>query len=182
MSRKIVHIGSGPIIPLAWWLDVSSNIAIVVASIITICLAVNYQLRLFTSIENIGRRSFGTILYGLSISSLLILFWENCPSAVTAGVLVMAFGDGLAGLIGPKIKSPHWFIMGQKKSVIGTLTIGSISALILVIINYATGSHLDLNNICLITSLAIALEQISPLGIDNLTVPLVVAISWQWMF
>ena len=34
----------------------------------------------------------------------------------------MAFGDGLAGLIGRSVKSPSWLVFGQKKSIAGTLT------------------------------------------------------------
>ena len=103
LSRKIVHIGSGPVIPLAWWLNIESYLAIPLAAIITIGLLINYKLKFITSIEQIERKSFGTIAYGLSITLLLIFFWDSQPDAVTAGVLMMAFGDGLAGLIGRKL-------------------------------------------------------------------------------
>ncbi len=180
LSRKIVHIGSGPIIPLAWWLDIPSNIAIPIASIITLALLINYRFNLIASIENIGRKSFGTIAYGLSITILLYLFWQNSPSAVTAGVLVMAFGDGLASLIGRKIKSPTWRVFGQRKSFAGTLTMGLVGILILYSINQFIGGPLDHVAIIGITSLAIILEQVSILGLDNISVPLAVAMSWQW--
>ena len=74
LSRKIVHIGSGPIIPLAWWLQISSNIAIPIACIITLALIINYKFNLISSLENISRKSFGTIAYGFSITILIVLF------------------------------------------------------------------------------------------------------------
>ena len=180
LSRKIVHIGTGPIIPIAWWLKIPSSIAIPIACCITIGLIINYRFNLISSIENISRKSFGTIAYGLSITILIYLFWSKCPSAVTAGVLVMAFGDGFASLIGTKVKSPNWIVFGQRKSIAGTITMGIVGALVLYTTNQIIGTPLSNVAILGITSIAIILEQISSLGIDNLSVPIVVAISWQW--
>ncbi len=181
LSRKIVHIGSGPIIPLAWSLNISNQIAIPVAAIITIALMINYQIKIFNSIEDIERKSFGTISYGLSITLLIILFWSDAPSAVISGVLVMAFGDGLAGLIGPKIQSPNWTIFGQKKSVVGTATMLLASFIVLFIVNEITLVNIEPMNILAIACLAVVLEQVSVLGVDNLTGPLGVAFSWHMM-
>ncbi len=181
LSRKVVHIGSGPIIPLAWWLNISSFLAIPLAILITIGLFLNYRFKLLSSIENIERKSFGTIAYGLSTTLLIICFWQNNPDAVTAGVLMMAFGDGFAGLIGQKIKSPYWLVLGQKKSLAGTLTMALTGMIILSTINHAAGLYLNSIDIIAITSLGILLEQISPWGIDNITVPIGVAISWQYI-
>ena len=56
LSRKIVHIGTGPVIPIAWALEVSENLAIPIASLITIALLINHQLRLLLLIymEELG--------------------------------------------------------------------------------------------------------------------------------
>ena len=179
LSRKIVHIGIGPVILLAWWLNISLEIAISCASVITFFLLVNYRLQLIPIFEDIERKSFGTVLYGVTITLLLILFWKNNPDAVCAGVLVMALGDGLAGLIGKQIKSPYWIILGQRKSIVGTLTMSLVSAIVLYITNFLGGSSLEPLQIFAITSMAVGFEQISPLGIDNFTVPLTVGIIWQ---
>ncbi len=180
LGRKIVHMGTGPIIPLAWWLDIPSKIAIPAATVITIGLLINYQFRFIASIESIDRKSFGTIAYGLSITLLLIFFWPNNAAAITAGVLVMAFGDGLAGLIGRKIISPSWMILNQKKSMVGTFTMAIGTGIVLYSINQLSGINLSMLDIFIITSIAVILEQISPLGIDNITVPIGVALCWQY--
>ncbi len=181
LSRKVVHIGTGPVIPLAWWFNISSSLVIALACIITIALFINHRIQLVTSIEDVGRKSYGTIAYGFSISVLIILFWSNNPSAVTAGVLVMAFGDGLAGLIGRKVQSPSWIILGQKKSLIGTIIMGATGVIILFILNEIIGAHLPPIDILTITSLAVVLEQISPLGVDNISVPIAVGVTWHLM-
>ncbi len=180
LSRKIVHIGTGPVIPLAWVLGISANLAIPVAGIITIGLLINHQLRLLPALEDVNRQSYGTIAYGLSITFLLIFLWPENADAVSAGVLVMSFGDGLAGLIGRQLNSPHWVIFGQRKSIAGTLTMAIVVAMIISLLSIISGTFLHPLLILVITFLAVSLEQISPWGIDNLTVPIGVAYGWLW--
>ncbi len=180
-SRKIVHIGIGPVLPIAWWLEISSSIAISIASIITIALLINYRMQLIDVFEDVERKSYGTIAYGISITLLLVFFWSKSPEADCAGVLVMAFGDGFAGLIGKQVKSKNWTILGQNKSIIGTFTMSLITGLVLFLINVVSGSTLQPLEIFAITFIATGLEQISPLGIDNLTVPIGVAIGWHYL-
>ena len=178
LSRKIIHIGTGPIIPLAWVLEISAKLAIPVASLITLGLLINHRLQLLPAMEDINRQSYGTIAYGLSITYLLIALWPQNAVAVTVGILVMSFGDGLAGLIGPKINSPDWVILGQRKSVAGTMTMAIVVAIVLLLVTIISGVSIQPLWLIAITCLAVGLEQIGPWGIDNLTVPIGVAYVW----
>ncbi len=179
LTRKIVHIGTGPVILLAWWLDIPSQIAISFAFLITISLLINHSTNLLPGIEDVNRTSYGTVAYGASITLLLYLFWSENPAAVSAGVLMMAFGDGLAGLVGRQFTSPSWKIMGQKKSIIGTFTMAFVGALVLISISMASNASINIESIIVITSLAVFLEQFGPWGIDNLTVPICVGYAWN---
>ena len=181
LSRKIIHIGTGPVILLAWLFDVPKNIAFFTAFSITIALGVNYQYRLLPAIEDIERKSFGTIAYGISITLLLLLFWPNYASSVCIGVLSMAFGDGLAGLIGRSVKSPKWSILDQTKSIVGTLTMGSVVAITTSIVSSTNNLGIQPLEILVISVIATFLEQISPFGIDNLTVPIGVTCIGIWL-
>jgi len=181
LSRKIIHIGTGPVILWAWLFDIPKNIAFFCAFFITIALGINYQYRLLPAIEDIERKSFGTIAYGISITLLLLLFWPLHASSISIGILSMAFGDGLAGLIGKSINSPKWSILGQSKSIAGTLTMGTVVAITTATI--ASINNLDIQpiEIIVISLVATLLEQISPWGIDNLTVPIGVTCIGIWL-
>ncbi len=181
LSRKIIHIGTGPVILWAWLFDIPKNIAFFFAFFITIALGINYQYRLLPALEVIERKSFGTIAYGISITLLLLLFWPLHASSISIGILSMAFGDGLAGLIGKSINSPKWSILGQSKSIAGTLTMGTVVAITTATI--ASINNLDLQpiEIIVISLVATLLEQISPWGIDNLTVPIGVTCIGIWL-
>tara|TARA_B100000214_G_scaffold366208_1_gene334875 strand:- start:68 stop:721 length:654 start_codon:yes stop_codon:yes gene_type:complete len=180
LSRKIIHIGTGPVILLAWLFDIPKNIAFLTALFITIGLGINYKYRLLPAIEDIERKSFGTIAYGISITLLLLLFWPRYASSISIGVLSMAFGDGLAGLIGRSIISPKWTILGQTKSLVGTFTMASVVGLTTAIISSTTNLGLQPLEIIVISLLATFFEQISPWGIDNLTVPIGVTCIGIW--
>ena len=181
LSRKIVHIGTGPIVVLAWWLSIPASIAVPVALTVTVITAVNRRLQLLPAVEDIDRNSYGTVAYGLAISLLLILFWPHQAVAVCAGVLVMAFADGLAGLIGRGMTSPSWTVWQQRKSVAGTLTMGLVTALVLLLLVLISESPLHPLRLIAVCALAVGLEQLGRWGIDNLSVPMAVGLSWAWM-
>jgi phytol kinase len=181
LSRKIVHAGTGPVLPLAWFLHIPIAIAVPLAVVVTVITLINHRWHLLPAVEDVGRRSYGTVAYGVAICLLLILFWAENPAAACAGVLVMAFGDGLAGLIGRAVRSPNWTVLEQRKSFIGTSTMAITSAVVLFALVLVTQSPLNPLRLLAVCSLAVGLEQMSVWGIDNLSVPLGVALSWTWM-
>ncbi|WP_370594002.1 diacylglycerol/polyprenol kinase family protein [Synechococcus sp. A15-127] len=140
---------------------------------------INHRWRLLKSIEDIGRRSFGTSAYGLSITLLVALLWPERADAVTAGILVMGIGDGCAGLIGRRLNSPRWTLFGQTKSLAGTVTMAIASGLCLIVLALSTQAAISVPTLLLISGSAVVLEQISFAGIDNLSVPIGVALLWQ---
>ncbi|MEB3331910.1 MAG: dolichol kinase [Synechococcaceae cyanobacterium] len=179
-SRKIVHIGSGPVVLIAWGFGLSRLIALPAAALVTLLAALNHRHRLLPAIEDVGRRSYGTVAYGASITLLLALLWPQRADAVCAGVLVMAVGDGLAGLLGPLLPSSSWQVLGERRSLLGTGTMAVASFGVLAAL--ATGMPATAPpwpSLMAIALLATALEQIAVGGLDNLTVPLVVA--WGWI-
>jgi len=195
-SRKLVHMGTGPVVLLAWALQIERGIALPVAAAVTVLTALNHRFRLLPAVEDVGRPSYGTVAYGASITLLLALFWPAQPAAVAAGVLVMAFGDGLAGLLGPLVRSPSWSLGGQRKSVVGTgamaIASGTVLTLLWILQGPAgAGSGSGLAGwaaagapqagvaIVVLTALAVGLEQLSAYGLDNLSVPLVVGLLWS---
>ena len=193
-SRKLVHMGTGPVVLLAWALQIERGIAVPVAAAVTVLTALNHRFRLLPAVEDVGRPSYGTVAYGASITLLLALFWPAQPAAVAAGVLVMAFGDGLAGLLGPLVRSPSWSLWGQRKSLVGTGAMAIASAAVLSLLWFLQGPAGAVSGLAEwaaagppqagaailgITALAVGLEQLSAYGLDNLSVPLVVGLLWS---
>ena len=175
VSRKVVHIGVGNVILLAWWLNIPDWVGIAAAALSSIATLITYWYPVLASVSGVGRKSFGTFFYSLSIGLLIAYFWpQGLQAHAVLGVLVMTWGDGLAALIGQRFGKHGYQVWGMTKSWegTGTMAIAStlVSGLILGITYGFTGPTIFTAGI--VALVATGLESFSKFGIDNLTVPL----------
>ena len=178
--RKIIHIGIGPLIPLAQFLKIDQNSALIFTGIVSIMVFINYTYKLLPTIEDVERKSYGTLFYCLSLFILIYLFWDKDPYALISGFFIMTFGDGLAGLIGKSFNSKSWIFFKQKKSLYGTITMFLTSLIVVCSIGYSQQNSLNLNYFT-IAFIATLLEQFSVLGIDNFIVPISSALFFNFL-
>jgi len=177
--RKIIHIGIGPLIPIAQFLKINQNSALIFTGLVSLMVFINYTYKLFPTIEDVDRKSYGTLFYCLSLFILIYLFWDKDPYALISGFFIMTFGDGLAGLIGKSFNSKSWIFFKQKKSLFGTMTMFLTSLIVVCSIGYAQQKNVNLNYFA-VAFLATVLEQFSVLGIDNFIVPISSALCFNF--
>ncbi len=177
--RKIIHIGIGPLIPIAQFLKIDQNSALIFTGIVSLMVFINYTYKLFPTIEDVERKSYGTLFYCLSLFVLIYLFWDKDPYALITGFFTMTFGDGLAGLIGKSFNSKSWIVFKQKKSLFGTITMFLTSLLVVCSIGYSQQNSLNFSYFT-IAFFATLLEQFSVLGIDNFVVPISSALFFNF--
>lgn len=173
--RKIVHIGTGNVILLAWWLHIPAWVGITASILASIVTLLSYQFPILPGINSVGRKSLGTFFYAVSIGVLVAWFWSiNQPHYAVLGILVMTWGDGFAALIGQRFGKHTYTVWGTKKSWEGSLTMFVISYIVSSSILLAVqGNNLPTWLVSLtIASVATALEAFSLYGIDNLSVPI----------
>ena len=169
--RKIIHIGIGPLIPIAQVLKIDQNSALIFTGIVSLMVLLNYVYKIFPTIEDVERKSFGTLFYCLSLFILIAIFWNKDPYALIAGFFIMTFGDGLAGLIGKSLNSKSWIFFKQRKSLFGTLSMFLTSLIVVCSLGYAQQSNFHFSYIT-IACISTILEQFSIFGIDNFIVPI----------
>ncbi|MGB3239933.1 MAG: diacylglycerol/polyprenol kinase family protein [Geitlerinemataceae cyanobacterium] len=173
--RKVVHIGSGNVVLLAWWLHIPAWVGIAAAVVAAVVALLSYRLPILPGINSVGRKSLGTFFYAVSFGVLVAGFFpQHHPEYAALGMLIMAWGDGMAALIGQKWGRHRYQLWDMQKSWEGSLTMFAIS--------YLASSSILLNVQgnswqIWVVSLAVAvfatvLEAFSKFGIDNLTVPL----------
>lgn len=173
--RKVVHIGTGNIILIAWWLHIPAFIGVGASILASVVTLLSYRFPILPGINSVGRKSLGTFFYAVSIGVLVAWFWTiNCPQYAALGILVMAWGDGLAAIIGQKFGKHPYKIWDNQKSWEGSGTMALMSFIVSCLIFLSVqGNNWQTWSVSLaIALLATILEAFSVYGIDNLTVPL----------
>ena len=128
---------------------------------------------------NDRKRNYGLIYFPVTLLLLVVLQYQGVlPSiACTIGVLVMGYGDGLAALIGRKWGKRKLNIPSGGKTWLGTFVMFLVSFLVtfigLLMTSLPLGSVVGVS--LLVGAVSAFVEAITPLGLDNLTVPLLAA-------
>jgi len=187
-SRKFLHamIGNLPfVIPFF-----TSNIypALVAAPFILVTFLAspyspfkNDKLEGLASITEEGH-PLGLVLYAISYS-LLALFFASEPYIVAAGILPMAYGDSAASLVGEKYGKRRYNFVASK-SLEGSIAMFCCSLLSSTIglVFFSRFYLFEVSNVILATIAVVSVttlaEGMSPKGFDNLTVPILGALTF----
>ncbi|NJR25270.1 MAG: phosphatidate cytidylyltransferase [Richelia sp. CSU_2_1] len=174
VSRKVVHIGTGNVILLAWWLEIPGWVGIAAGILAGAIALISYQIPILPSLNSINRRSLGTFFYAVSIAVLVAWFWPLQHQEYAAlGILVMTWGDGLAAVIGQKYGKHLYRVGGMQKSWEGSATMFlvsfAVSSSILLSVQGSVWQTWAVSAV--VAVVAASLESVSLWGIDNLTVP-----------
>lgn len=175
ITRKIVHIGAGHVILLAWWLHTPTWMGMAASIVSSGVALLSYRLPILPGINGVGRKSLGTFFYAVSMGALTAIFWPAwLPQYAAIGILVMTWGDGLAALIGQNFGRHPYEVFGHQKSWEGSLTMALASWLVcLLVLGGTVGFTVAVWGTALVVAIAATLlETLSFYGLDNLTVPL----------
>lgn len=200
LSRKIIHIGTGPIYVLCWLMFDNAPEARWLAATIPFLITGQFALIGFGIIKDEAsvqamsrtgdRREIlrGPLYYGIVFVLLTLVFWKETPIGMTA-LMLMCGGDGIADVVGRRVASPKlpW---SREKSVAGTLSVflgGLILAAfvlwIYVSLRVFPGHFADyLVPLLLLALTAAAIESLPFRDVDNLTVTLVAALLGLALF
>lgn len=162
VMRRIAHMASGFLLILDYvYLPQAVFVALVAAGGITFYVLSRFKL--LTSVNEVSRRTVGQ--YVLTLGYLAAYFISLSDLSVfIPTVLIVSLADSLAGLAGTIAKS-------QTKTTFGSLVFFAVALILLL----ATGSVTVLPALVIAAALAIV-ERITPLGFDNVTVPIASAL------
>ena len=126
--------------------------------------------------------SFGLVFYAISYTLLAILFASEAY-VVAAGILPMAYGDSAGSLVGQRCGKRAHRLVGRK-TIEGSLAVffGSLVSLTIGLIFFSRFYPLPLFRTIVATIATVCVttlsESISPRGVDNLTVPILGALTF----
>ncbi|MBD2178946.1 phosphatidate cytidylyltransferase [Pseudanabaena sp. FACHB-1998] len=174
LVRKVVHIGTGNVLLIAWWLQIPTWLCIAAGVIFSAIALASHLINILPMLNDVGRKTYGVFYYALSITILVTLLWENHPQYAVIGVMVMSWGDGMAALIGKRFGKHTFVNRGNKRSYEGSLAMFTTSLVVILgIFGINKGiSPSDFGVAVPVAAIAALLEAYSPGGTDNLSVPL----------
>ncbi len=200
LSRKIIHIGTGPIFVLCWLFFPEVWYSRWLAALVPFAITVQFALiglgimKDEASVKAMSRSGDpreilrGPLYYGIMFVLLTLVFWKDSPVGMTA-LMIMCGGDGIADLVGRRFKSPKLF-HSPEKSIAGSLGVllggWLLSALILggyVFLGIFPGPFSRfLLPITVIAVVATLVESLPQKDVDNITVTLAAAILGYFLF
>jgi phytol kinase len=200
LSRKIIHIGTGPLFVLCWLLFNDSPINKYLAALVPLAFTLQFlligigvihdQASVKAMSRSGDRREIlrGPLYYGIIFVILTIIYWKSSPIGIIA-LMLMCGGDGLADIFGRK-----WGIVripwNKGKSLAGSfgMLLGGwiFSLLILWIFTVAGVFSSPVQNyllpISIIAVVATLVESLPIKDIDNITVTLSAVILGYLLF
>jgi len=132
-SRKLIHIGTGPIFVSCWLLfpdlPISRWLAALVPSLITVQFALvgTGILKDEAAVKAMSRTGDrreilrGPLFYGIVFVAITLIYWKDSLIGIPA-LMMMCGGDGIADIVGRRVQSPKlpW---SPQKSLAGTLSV-----------------------------------------------------------
>jgi len=192
-SRKFIHIMMGNFIFIAPYFTSNVYSVLVAAPLIVITYfatpyspsqAISRRLKKLVDITEEGHE-IGLVLYTISYT-VLAFFFTTKPYIMAAGIIPMAYGDSTASIIGERFGKRKYKIITEK-SLEGSMAMFGASLISLLLSLQYFSSYYSFSVIgilipILMVSLIVALiESISPMGVDNITVPIIGAITFLYL-
>lgn len=200
LSRKLIHIGTGPLFVLCWLLFNDKDINRFLAALVPLTFTLQFFLigtgimKDDASVKAMSRTGDrreilrGPLYYGIIFVVLTIVFWKSSPIGIV-GLMLMCGGDGLADILGRKwgkVKIP-W---NRNKSLVGSagMFFGGWILSILVIWVFITAGvfSASINDYFLpITIIAVVgtfVESLPLKDIDNITITLAAVVLGYLLF
>jgi len=200
LSRKLIHIGTGPIFVLCWLMFPAVSYARYLAALVPALITVQFALIGFgvikddASVKAMARTGDpkeilrGPLYYGIMFIVLTILFWKDSPIGMTA-LMMMCGGDGIADVVGRAIKSPK-LPHSPDKSVAGSLGVffgGWILSAFILFVYVSLGLFAApftkyLLPLTIIALVGMLIESLPQKDVDNITVTLSAVIVGWFLF
>jgi dolichol kinase len=185
-SRKFLHIMTGNIafiLPLFETREIMAFVAAGPFILFTFLMSPYSPIKSMRGKTSEAGHGLGLVYYAITWTVLAYAFFDH-REIIAMGILAMSYGDGLASVIGIKYGTRKYCVFKDTKSYVGSIAMFVCTFLLLVmaLLFYAipVTTRVAVYLLCM-AGVATIVEGITPLGLDNLSVPFVVALMY-WFF
>src|SRR5688572_7436695 len=133
LSRKLIHIGTGPIFVLCWLMFPNLPMSRWLAALIPLVITAQFALvgtgiikdeAAVKAMSRTGdRREIlrGPLFYGIAFIAVTLIHWKDSLIGIPA-LMMMCGGDGIADIVGRRVRSPR-LSWSPEKSLAGSLSV-----------------------------------------------------------
>lgn len=200
LSRKIIHIGTGPLFVLCWFFFNDAPSARWLAALVPFAITAQFVLiglgviKDEAAVKAMSRTGDpkeilrGPLYYGIMFVVLTWVYWKDSPIGIIA-LMMMCGGDGIADIVGRKFASARlpW---SRDKSIAGTASVflgGWLMSAAMIFIYVTAGVFSGTITTYLLPITAIALigalvESLHFKDVDNISMTLASALAGHWFF
>ena len=200
LSRKLIHIGTGPIFVLCWLMYPDVPISRWLAALVPFVITTQFALvgtgilkddAAVKAMSRTGdRREIlrGPLLYGIIFIAITLVYWKDSFIGIPA-LMMLCGGDGIADIVGRRVRSPK-LSWSREKSVAGSLSVfagGWLLTLLIFAIYVGMGEFSAplsrfLWPVTWIALGATLVESLPFKDVDNVTLPLVAVLLGHLVF
>ena len=133
LSRKLIHIGTGPIFVLCWLMFTDEAISRWLAALVPLVITIQFALvglgiiKDEAAVKAMSRTGDpreilrGPLFYGIVFVAMTLIYWKDSLIGIPA-LMILCGGDGIADIVGRRVNSPKlpW---SREKSVAGSLSV-----------------------------------------------------------
>lgn len=174
-ARKMVHFAHA--LTVAGWPVFVGYWFVIIAEILFLAVVLAaHEYKLFHSLRKINRKTWGEFFFPLGVIVLAVIAPATWVFAFA--LILLGLADGTAAIIGKRATKYHYSMFGHKKTLAGSASFYLVALLVSVIAVCAVSGQLLPSQvwaaIVTIPLLTTFIENVSPYGSDNFTVPLAV--------
>jgi len=200
LSRKVIHIGTGPLFVLCWLMYKDTPEARWLAALVPFIITVQFALvglgilKDPSAVQSMSRTGDpreilrGPLYYGIVFVLLTLLYWKDSLIGIPA-LMMMCGGDGIADIVGRRIRSRPlpW---SREKSIAGSLSVFAGGWLLTVVVfaifvwmgTFSGPLFRYLPPITWIALAATLVESLPFKDIDNITVTAAAVLAGHFVF
>jgi dolichol kinase len=178
-TRKFIHItvgtwSVGTVLLFDRW-----YMAIIPPASFILINYLSYRQETFKAMETGEKGNLGTVYFPFSFVLIVFLFWQQ-PHLVVASLMPMTWGDAMAAVLGARYGQFRYTLWGSTRSLEGSISmfLFAFTATFLVLWLFPPlGLGISLLYALIVSVITTLVEAVTPWHLDNLTVPLVSAVT-----
>jgi dolichol kinase len=187
-GRKILHILTGNIafiLPIFQTREIMAFLAAGPFILFTFLMSPYSPIPSLRGDTSKSGHGMGLVYYAIAWTILAYFFFDT-KEIIAIGILSMSYGDGFASLIGIKYGKRKYKIYKDEKSYVGSAAMFIFTFfLIIIAILFYQGINLNISlnidilpMIAIIAAISAIVEGLTPVGLDNLSVPILTSVLY----